>query len=91
MSPMCIAKVIVIFHIMCLEPLLKELIRMRALGIWIKIHLNPKSKLFFDFGLLPNNSESQGIHPARTSRRVSGRIIRGAMNLLNRMLLTIFS
>jgi hypothetical protein len=49
MSPMCIAKVIVIFHIMCLEPLLKELIRMRALGIWIKIHLNPKPKLFSDF------------------------------------------
>jgi hypothetical protein len=47
MSPMCIAKVIVIFHITCLELLLKELIRMRAPRDLDKNSFESKTKTLF--------------------------------------------
>ena len=89
---MCIARVKANFHIICLEPLLKELIKERVRRDLDKNSFESQSKTLFRLlvcYLITLNLK--GIHPAGSSRRRAVESLWGIMDLLNRMLLTIFS
>ena len=89
---LCATRVKANFHIICLESLLKELIKERVRRDLDKNSFESQSKTLFRLlvcYLITLNLK--GIHPAGSSRRRAVESLWGIMDLLNRMLLTIFS